>query len=294
MTKFRYDTSGTWFKGNTHIHSTESDGGMTFDEIGKLYAGAAYDFAYLTDHWVASDVAKHDDAAPLLWMDGIELDGNDEEDAYHHVVCLGRVTGITRDMGFPAALQACRDQGAHLVLAHPHWTGNTMDDAVRFRFDAVEVYNHVCRWLNGKSEGSVHWNAMLEHYPDTLALAVDDAHLREEHPGWNGGWVMINAPELTRENVTSAIRSGNYYSTCGPELHAIEWDGRALSVRTSPVQFVRLVGPGFCGLRQGAFNGSLMSQAVFEAPEEWEYMYLEVEDAQGRRAWTNPLFVSEE
>ncbi len=29
MGSFRYDTSGSWFKGNTHIHTPASDGGKT-------------------------------------------------------------------------------------------------------------------------------------------------------------------------------------------------------------------------------------------------------------------------
>ena len=41
---FRYDTSGRWYKGNTHIHTTRSDGGMTFAEVTQLYAGAGFDF----------------------------------------------------------------------------------------------------------------------------------------------------------------------------------------------------------------------------------------------------------
>ena len=30
--------------------------------------------------------------------------------------------------------------------------------------------------------------------------------------------------------------------------------------------------------------------ATFEVPDDWDYVYLEVEDDEGRVAWTNPLF----
>ena len=46
---FRYNTSGDWFKGNTHIHSTASDGGKTIPEIAALYVTAQYDFIFCTD-----------------------------------------------------------------------------------------------------------------------------------------------------------------------------------------------------------------------------------------------------
>ena len=35
--EFCYDTSGCWFKGNTQLHSTASDGGKTFAEPADLY-----------------------------------------------------------------------------------------------------------------------------------------------------------------------------------------------------------------------------------------------------------------
>jgi hypothetical protein len=55
---FRYDTSNQWFKGNTHIHSTVSDGGKSFGELAEMYASVGYDFLFRTDHWVASDTAQ--------------------------------------------------------------------------------------------------------------------------------------------------------------------------------------------------------------------------------------------
>jgi hypothetical protein len=120
---------------------------------------------------------------------------------------------------------------------------------------------------------------------------VDDAHLRPEHPGWNGGWIVANAAACTCEAVMSAIRSGNFYASCGPEFCSIRADGGAVAVTTSPVAFVRLVGPGYLGQRIGSFEGKLTTKASFEIPPDWAWAYLEIEDAAGRRAWTNTLLV---
>jgi hypothetical protein len=292
MPIFRYNTPGTWYKGNCHVHSTASDGGKTFAELARMYAGAGYDFLFRTDHWVFSDVAADAEDDPLLWLDGVELDGEDTTGAHYHVVCLGTFDGLTRELGFMAALEEARAQEGLLILAHPHWMGNSMQDALRWGFHGVETYNHVCRWLNGKGEGMVYWNAMLERSPGTLGLAVDDAHLRPEHPGWNGGWVMVNAPECSQEAILAAIRAGSFYSTCGPEFAAIECDSQTVSIRTSPVQFARLVGPAHWGARLGSFDGRTIEEATFVIPPEWPYAYVEIEDTCGRRAWTNALFTA--
>jgi hypothetical protein len=168
--------------------------------------------------------------------------------------------------------------------------GNSFTDALRYGFHGVEVYNDVCRWHNGKSDGTAYWNKMLEKFPDTLAFASDDAHLRPGHPTWNGGWIVVNAPELSREAILEGIRQGNFYSSCGPTFHSIEYDGERIAFTTSPIQFARLAGPSYSGLRMGSADGMIFIEGTFQAPQDWPYVYLEIEDAQGRRAWTNPLF----
>ena len=289
MTELRYSTSGRWFKGNTHIHSTASDGGKTFPELAELYAGGGYDFLFRTDHWVASDVEADEASYPLLWIDGIELDGKDETGSWFHVICLGKLEDMCRDGGFESGLKSAKEQGALTILAHPHWCANSLDDCVRWEFDGVEVYNHVCHWLNGKSNGLVHWDAALMHNPLTLGIAADDAHLNGEHLGWNGGWIVVNTDQCTSESLIRAIRQGNYYSSCGPEIHDIALEGDQLHVTTSPIRFARLVGPGACGKRFGSFDAEPFETIQFTVPEQWDYVYLEIEDAEGRRAWTNSL-----
>lgn len=283
-----YDMAGTWFKGNTHIHSTRSDGGKTHRQLAAMYARKGYDFLFRTDHRLPSDVRAETCRYPLAWFDGVELDGKDETGSYFHVVCLGTFTGITPDLGFPAAMQQAREQGGLRILAHPFWTGNTAADVDRWEFDGVEVYNHVCRWLNGKGDGLVHWHQALGRRPRTLGLAVDDAHITADHPGWNGAWVMVKAPVCTQEVILASLRAGNFYASCGPRFDSIECTAGRVTVKTSPVRFVRLVGPGWLGCRLGTFRGPLLTEASFDLPA-WPYAYLEVEDARGRRAWTQTL-----
>ena len=290
MAKFRYSLDGRWWKGNTHIHSTASDGGKTFRELAEMYRSAGYDFLFRTDHWVAADARSDPEPYPLLWLDGVELDGADSTGAQYHVVALGSFQGIRRGMGLLQGMDSARAQGGLLILAHPLWMGNTLDDALRWPFDGVEVYNHVCHWLNGKGDGVTYWNAMLNHRPGCLAFASDDAHIKPTHPGWNGGWVMVNAPECTPGAVLAALREGNFYSTCGPLFEAIEFDGQTVSILCSPVKFARLVGPAWRGERVGSFDGRLFTRAAFKLDLSWKYAYIEIEDQQGRRAWTNLLW----
>jgi hypothetical protein len=288
--KFRNNMTGTWYKGNTHLHTTASDGGNTYKELADLYENVGYDFIAYTDHWVSSDIHTLSFDTGLLLLDGIELDGFDHTGAYYHAVCLGKTTSINREDGFETALQKAREQEAMTVLAHPHWSGNSLEDSIRWDFDGVEVFNNVCYWLNGKGSGAVHWSEMLKHKTSTLAFAVDDAHLRPSHPAWNGGWIMVNSPELSTPAILSAIRQGNFYSSQDPLIHNLSFDGEMLHVESSPVRYVRLIGPAYRGQRIWAEDNQLLTSASLVVPADWDYVYLQIEDAEGRIAWTNTLF----
>lgn len=289
---YRYQTEGRWFKGNTHIHSTASDGSQDFGQLAERYAGAGYDFLCRTDHWVNSRAAEDVAEYPLLWLDGTELDGHDRRGAYYHIVVLGQLDGIQRGLELEDALERARAQGGLIVLAHPHWTGNSVEDALALGVDGVEVYNNVCHWMNGKGESAELWDALLERRPGTLAFASDDAHLTRADPGWNGGWVMVRAAECSRDAILSALQAGEFYATTGPEFKGIEVRDGFLNVETSPVKFIRLVGPRSTCERFIAADGETLTRASFRLPEDWPTMYLHIEDHERRMAWTNNLFSS--
>jgi len=50
-----------WYRGNTHSHSTESDGKLPMAERFGAYQEAGYDFLVLTDHRKVNDVSAYSD-----------------------------------------------------------------------------------------------------------------------------------------------------------------------------------------------------------------------------------------
>ena len=92
----RYDCSGKWFKGNVHMHTTYSDGGLTPRQAAEFYAGRGYDFMAITDHMVPFVGAESDEELPIMTLDGIELHGEDDQGSFYHAVCIGNVHGRYR------------------------------------------------------------------------------------------------------------------------------------------------------------------------------------------------------
>jgi hypothetical protein len=293
--RFRYDTSGSWLQGNTHVHTSLSDGGKSPQEVITLYEERGYDFLFFTDHWLASDVAdtvysSNRNESRIILMDGLELDGADDKGSYYHVVCLGRFEGIHRGLDLKKALSKVSGQNAFLILAHPYWTGNTLREASRYRFHGVEIYNHVCNWINGKGLSTSYWDSLLQNDTEVMGFSADDSHFSVKHPGWNGGWIAVNCSNRDAQSIMSAIRSGNFYSSRGPRfIDIVEKNGK-IHVTTSPVQFVRLIGPKHRGDRIGSFENERFENAAFDMPKDWPYLRVEIEDERGRCAWTNSLF----
>ena len=50
-----FEPNMRFYKGNTHAHSTQSDGRLSPEEVFETYHSAGYDFLALTDHWVLTD-----------------------------------------------------------------------------------------------------------------------------------------------------------------------------------------------------------------------------------------------
>lgn len=282
----RYNTDGPWLKGAPHVHTTRSDGGMDYRETAETYAEAGYDFMFVTDHEHPGDIEEMA-GLPLLALNGVEIGGQDGTGASFHAVGLDFGGMLPHEGTFNDKVACLKRAGALVVLAHPCWMGNTVADALRHGFDGVEVYNHICNYLNGKSLATYHYDRMLEADPGALAFSVDDAHLQPGQP-YDGGWIMVAAAAASKEAVMEAIRAGNFYSSQGPVIESIAADERGIHVHTGPAAYIRITDNSCWGSRVYE-GGEPVTEAEFEIDRECAYVRLEVEDEYGRLAWTNAV-----
>ena len=286
-TRFKYNTTGNWYKGNLHLHTINSDGFLTDEEVIARYAEDGYDFIAITDHWKIYHQNGNKSTSSLLVLEGVELDGYDEQGANLHVLAIGISNGFSLGKNFNSALYGAREQGALIIWAHPHWTGNTVPEGMRHKFHGIEIYNHTSQCEIGKGYATTYWDTLLENKPNLLGFAVDDAHFTPGEPFWKGGWVMVNAPECTKKDILKSLFNGNFYSTQGPMFESIQLDGNKIFVSTSPVKYIRLIGPKSLG-KWIVSKGNGIRE--FEIPSDWTYARLEIEDENGKRAWSNSLF----
>lgn len=290
--RYRYETSGRWYKGSLHLHTVRSDGHLTPNELVEKYSEEKFDFIAMTDHWCLPDLNGNKETLPLLVINGVELDGYDNLGSYYHVLAIGvdlKPPLFTRN--FLKTLRIAYSQGALLIWAHPYWTGNSLQEGMRHKFHGLEIYNHSSQCENGSGYALSYWDGMLNQNPDFLGFATDDGHFIPGQPYWKGGWIMVNAADCTQQEILENIKQGNFYATQGPEFKSIEYGENTVEVETSPVTYVRLIGPRRTGKWIHALDQKPICKAKFELPREWPYARLEIEDAAGKRAWSNPLWV---
>ncbi|KPK62722.1 MAG: hypothetical protein AMK73_05750 [Planctomycetes bacterium SM23_32] len=285
---------GNWYRGNLHTHTRASDGQASVEERIRQYRNEGYDVLAITDHGVTSEVADFSTDEMLL-LDGVEVSSAASGGApFYHFVCLNVHPDATVP-GSPSpndVIAWAKKEGGESLLAHPYWSGNDAQDLLAVHGHVgVEVYNAGCRNIN-KACSSVHWDNMLNKGARTPGIAVDDVHSAEGQGGdLFGGWVMLKMPELSAPAVLEALRTGCHYCSCGPRVLDFGLlEGKAY-VQCEPAREVHLMGANWHGLSCCARGDGLLREAQAEVDAEWKYVRAEVVDAEGRRAWTNPIYL---
>lgn len=301
MRPVAFATPGRWYRGNLHTHSDRSDGAAPPEQVLGEYREAGYDFVVLTDHfeqrwgWAVTDTTAARDA-DFTTLPGIELSSADWDDEDVYWV---NAIGVPEDFAPPgdgephaAAIRRAAQAGAYLVFLHPGLTNFLDFDRLPVEvLDAVETYNHngAAVWPD-QAEARYAVDALLARGHRLHVAVGDDAHF--EHP-WDrfGAWVEVRASRLDPEALLAALKAGAYYSTQGPRIEDVRVDGDRVHVTCSAARAVALT--GIHGWRSDVALGTpdLLRTAVLDlAKLRSPYWRLTVTDAEGCRAWTNPVW----
>ena len=89
--------------------------------------------------------------------------------------------------------------------------------------------------------------------------------------------------------IVVALEAGHYYSSQGPEIHAVEVGEGSVAVRCSPARGVLLGGRGTARAR--ALGEDILECELSLAAFAGSHFRVTVMDAAGRRAWTNPIWL---
>ena len=295
---------GPLLKGNLHCHTTRSDAISTPETVIRQYAAMGYDFLALTDH----RYYNYENFAPdtgVLIVPGMELDAGLPGPGLHcvHIVSIGpekeKGNGFAQDQRFDtlraetaAGAQPLVDEiqaaGNTPIFCHPEWSGNGIDDILALPgIPLMEIWNSGCAVEDGIDTHAAYWDEALCRGRRIYGVASDDGHF----PYQNGlGYIRVRA-EKTPSAIIEALKNGAFYASCGPEIYDFYLEDDKAVILCSPVSVIRF--RHFRVPYKEQRGPGIMAHQIVPK-KNTNYIRAEIQDAQGRMAWTNPIFLDEE
>ena len=322
-----FRASGNWYRGNTHTHSTFSDGKLTVAEVADWYEQHGYDFLCITDH---DRVAPLDSAASagIVVIPGAEI-GVAWPEAMLAEVCAIGIERMGRKFDHPQnVIDNVLEQGGLPFISHPHMSGvHSALMAPLQGLVGLEIYNAMCQGSGRRGFATTQWDELLTNGKRVWGWASDDRHSDDEPeppPGClpqrdhGKAWIMVRAAERSQAAILEAIRHGLFFSTTGPEIKDIRVESDEILVQCSPVKQITFASLPWTGTRVHAAPGERLTEvsvsvgAVGEpnraqrtvehaanlgdhpiAKTVGSYFRVELWDGEDGYAWSNPYWFGE-
>ena len=294
-----FNAPGKWYRGNVHAHTTVSDGTKTPETLVEIYREAGYDFLSITDHSIVAKTG-HLSSENFLLIPGEEICvGTSTAETLYHIVALGvEKTLPYRDFDHGLDPQKVIDKISELggipILAHPYWSGLSTQDLLRVkRYHGIEAYNTSCDFERNTGYSEPHIDGAIVEGVKPFIYATDDHHGAEMGNAPIDACVariVVKAEELSVKSILDSIRKGLFYSSTGPEFKDIQIDSEGvIIVECSPVRYISFVSTPSLGLKYHSM-GTPLTGAEYPGRNGETYVRLEIEDFEGRKAWSNPIY----
>ncbi|HOM27482.1 MAG TPA: CehA/McbA family metallohydrolase [bacterium] len=273
---------GKWFKGNAHIHTTNSDGKLSPEEIVEIYRENFYNFLFITDHNKITDYqSPYED---FLVIKGAEYSKNG-----FHILGLGLKENFnTENLSPQEIINKINELDGFVVVCHPYWSGITSMDILSLTgFTGIEIFNNSCEIEKGKGYSTVHYDEVLQKGMKVSGFAVDDSHSKKDIIG---SFIMVKAKSLDTEEICASIKDGFFYSSTGVIINDLKFKDDIIRISFTPSITVDIIGYGASGTRVYN-NGREFDYAEYRIKGPEKYIRIEITDKENKKAWVNPFFL---
>ena len=284
------DPKKKYYRGNTHTHTTLSDGRKSPEECMAEYAALGHDFLAITDHWVVGQQRKYGDMTVLK---GVEYDFPVSNQALHLVALFpgDAVPDIERDWKIADVVRRVNELGGCGILAHPAWSLNTLETMLSLNGIAgAEIFNAVSGmpYGNDRSYSGTQIDIAATHGMLLPLFTGDDTHYYRGECGM--GVNMVQADSKEPEDLIAAMKLGRLYCTQGPVVHRVEYDpeSRLYTVDCADAWRITFYSnvpwtPGRC------IEGENLTHGEYRVQSKEKYVRCEVIDRSGKRAFLPPI-----
>lgn len=297
-----------WLKGNTHSHTTESDGDSSPEVVARWYKDHGYDFLVLSDHNVLVDpeTLSHLVDSTFLLIPGEEVTASFNGRPVHvNGLNLQEFVEPREDSTLVGTIRAnvdaVREKNGVAHVNHPNfgWAFGAVDLAQVEDGWLLEIFNghpDVHNLGGGGYPGMEEmWDILLTRGKRAFGIAVDDAHhfqgeFGRERSNPGRGWVVVRAPALDAEGIMEALVEGRFYASTGVILDDVQVSENRLDIRVRPRGRFRYT-TTFIGSGGRVLETVHGTEAAFELQGPESYVRARVEDSGGAVAWVQPVWV---
>ncbi len=294
-----------WYRGNTHVHTVNSDGDSAPDVVARWYKEHGYHFVVISDHNFRTPVEGLNEVigawGKFIVLGGVEV--TDEVDGRPvHMNALGAKQTAWPQGGrkVPELIdnnaKAIHAAKGLAVLNHPNGVLSLALTAQEIADSkTVRIFEVCCADYRG---GSGHpstdelWDSVLSQGRLLYGVAADDAHKFQGNSRQPGtAWIMVQTSELSRNAILSALNNGDFYATTGVMLADYTVDENKLTIGLADTTEY-----GFKTFFVGK-NGTILKKDETDNPSyvftrDEYYVRARIERSDGALAWTQPIFTA--
>lgn len=321
---YQIDPQHDAYKGNLHSHTTNSDGRLTPEEAAALFQSHGYHFLCFSEHDRYTDYSDRFNSDRFVILPGLEASAYlmDETGARVKVHHIHGILGEEKERreateplfthmeylepdcyfgkwdGAAAAQKLCdrlKARGCITMYNHPIWSRVRESEFTDTEgLWALEIFNYDTVNESGTGYDATYWDVMLREGKRIWGTATDDNHNPGTFDDACGGWICVQAEELSHDALIRAMKAGRYYSSAGPVIEA--WgirNGKAY-VKCSNVRRINFITGNHIGDGLTIMTDSVLEQVTegfYELKGHENYIRVECIDWLGRRAWSNPIYL---
>ena len=294
-----------YFKTNLHTHTNISDGKMTPEEMISRYKEAGYSVLCLSDHNV---IADHSDKTTedFLLLTGMEVNINDDGYkptsgfwgyTYHlnliakdphnlwqpvNVIRKRATAAPYEDLAqcenmpkvydvdaINAIIAKANEKGFLVMYNHPVWSRQSYPEYTALRgLWAMEMRNTSSIRAGYNENNHQVYMDMLAQGMRLFPTGTDDAHSEKS---LFGAWIMVGAEKLDYATVIEALEKGDFYMSCGPEIHSLSLEDGFLEISCSDAQEIIVETHARSARREAAQPGSVLNSARIDLTKFFEW-----------------------
>lgn len=228
-----------WFRGNTHAHTTNSDGNATPQDAAAWYKSRGYAFLCITDHNFLTNAGNSKQLETVVDDGFIVIPSEEITQTYIHTCALNidrQIPAFYEQNNVDVLrknLELTERASGILIVNHPNWrwAPKTEDLLATEGIVLFELYN--CSSTVNNEGGEMRpsteemWDILLTAGKVLYAVASDDTtdytskiSRYTKCPG--RGWITVRADALSPDSICSAMEAGHFYASIGVHLSTLE------------------------------------------------------------------------